>query len=77
MVVIADGPWSIHNDLMTPTLKIKRGALESRYEQRVEEWRRQDSPVVWESIPGYTNPPYVAARGGGSRRYLRDTGIAP
>jgi long-chain acyl-CoA synthetase len=60
MIVIADGPWSIQNDLMTPTLKIKRGALESRYEQRLEEWRRQNSPVVWETVPGYTNPPYVA-----------------
>jgi long-chain acyl-CoA synthetase len=60
MIVIADGPWSIHNDLMTPTLKIKRGALESRYEQRVEEWRRQNSPVLWETLPGYPNAPYVA-----------------
>ena len=60
MIVIADGPWSIHNDLMTPTLKIKRGALENRYEQRVEEWRRQNSPIVWESVPGFAGASYIA-----------------
>ena len=32
MIVIVDGPWSIGNGLMTPTLKIRRGALESRYD---------------------------------------------
>ncbi len=56
MVVIADGPWSVHNDLMTPTLKIKRGAVESRYGQRLEAWRRQGSAVVWESVPGAAAP---------------------
>ena len=45
---------------MTPTLKIKRGALENRYEQRVEEWRRQNSPIVWESVPGFAGASYVA-----------------
>ena len=59
MIVIADGPWTIHNGLMTPTLKIKRGAVESRYEHLIEAWRRQDAPVVWESVPGSAAEPYI------------------
>jgi long-chain acyl-CoA synthetase len=54
MIVIADGPWTISNGLMTPTLKIRRGVLESRYAALVEEWWAQNSSIVWESSPaGY------------------------
>jgi len=61
MIVIADGPWSIANGLMTPTLKIRRGALEGYYEQLIEEWKAQGPPVVWESIPELAGRPYVAS----------------
>jgi len=60
MIVIADGPWTIGNGLLTPTLKIKRGALEDRYLRMVEEWRAQNLPVVWESPPALPTRPYVA-----------------
>ena len=53
MIVIADGPWTIANGFLTPTLKIRRGALEECYQRMVEEWRAQDLPVVWESAPVY------------------------
>jgi long-chain acyl-CoA synthetase len=53
MIVVAAGPWSIANGLMTPTLKIRRGLLEERYQQMVDEWRAQSSPVVWESMPAW------------------------
>jgi long-chain acyl-CoA synthetase len=43
------GPWTIGNDAMTPTMKIKRGVLESRYQAFVDDWNRQSRPVVWES----------------------------
>ena len=43
------GPWTIGNDAMTPTLKIKRGVLESRYQAFIDDWNRQSRPVVWES----------------------------
>ncbi len=56
MIVIADGPWTIGNGLMTPTLKIKRGVLEGRYQELVDEWRAQNAPVVWESVPGVYMP---------------------
>jgi hypothetical protein len=34
---------------MTPTLKIKRNVLESRYQPCVDHWLQQNRPVVWES----------------------------
>jgi len=62
LVVIADGPWTIGNGLLTPTLKIKRGVLEGRYDQMIEEWRSQNLPVVWESVPSLRTSAYVAGR---------------
>lgn len=50
-IAIVDGPWTIGNELMTPTLKIKRAAVEARYQAFVDHWEKLDSPVVWESAP--------------------------
>jgi long-chain acyl-CoA synthetase len=47
-LAIVDGPWTIGNGLMTPTLKIKRNALEGRYQDFIDEWKQQEAPVVWE-----------------------------
>lgn len=51
MIVVVEGPWTVANGLITPTLKVRRGFLEDRYQRRVEEWRAQNAPVVWESNP--------------------------
>jgi long-chain acyl-CoA synthetase len=48
-IAIVDGPWTIGNELLTPTLKIKRAALERRYLSSVESWQKRKNPVVWES----------------------------
>jgi long-chain acyl-CoA synthetase len=50
MIVVVDGPWTVANGLLTPTMKIRRGSLEERYQKKVEEWRTQSSPVVWDSL---------------------------
>jgi long-chain acyl-CoA synthetase len=50
-IAIADGPWSVANGLMTPTLKLKRALLEARYQASVEDWQKRNRPVVWESLP--------------------------
>ncbi len=50
-VAVAQGPWTVGNGFITPTLKIKRNVLESRYQPCVDEWMRQNRPVVWESPP--------------------------
>ena len=50
-IVIADGPWNIGNGLMTPTLKIRRGAVEEQYRRLIDEWESRTGPVIWESAP--------------------------
>ena len=55
-IAVADGPWTVGNGLITPTLKIKRAALEGRYQPFVDHWERHNSPVVWESPPCPTCP---------------------
>ena len=48
-VAVAEGPWTVGNGFITPTLKIKRNVLESRYQTCVDDWAKQNRPVVWES----------------------------
>jgi long-chain acyl-CoA synthetase len=47
-IAVVEGPWSVGNGLMTPTLKVKRAALENAYTPLVDAWYRQGRPVVWE-----------------------------
>ena len=48
-VAVAQGPWTVGNGFITPTLKIKRNVLENRYQPCVADWMKQNRPVVWES----------------------------
>jgi long-chain acyl-CoA synthetase len=50
-LVIVQESWTIGNGLITPTLKIKRTAVEVRYASLVEEWKSYNSTVIWESSP--------------------------
>ena len=50
-IAIVDGPWTVGNGLMTPTLKLKRPVLESRYQGLVDSWKASNRPIVWESTP--------------------------
>jgi long-chain acyl-CoA synthetase len=59
MIVVADGPWTIGNGLITPTLKIRRGVVEDRYRRLVEQWTVH-SGVVWESAPISGEGSYIA-----------------
>jgi long-chain acyl-CoA synthetase len=56
-IAIVNGPWTVGNGLMTPTLKIKRTVLENRYQALVDNWERTNCPVVWESAPGSSAAP--------------------
>jgi len=47
-IVVTRGAWSIDNGIMTPTLKIKRNVLESRYLDRIENWYDTRDKVQWE-----------------------------
>ena len=46
LVVITEA-WTVDNDLVTPTLKVKRNRIEDAYAKHYESWVRVRKPVVW------------------------------
>ncbi len=47
-VVVVKEPWEIANGLLTPTLKIKRAAIEAHYSALIDGWASRRRKVVWE-----------------------------
>jgi long-chain acyl-CoA synthetase len=47
MLVIAKEPWSIENGCLTPTMKIKRNRIEADLQDKIDNWYRDKSPVLW------------------------------
>ncbi|NIB41568.1 AMP-binding protein [Pseudomaricurvus alkylphenolicus] len=39
--------WTVDNNFMTPTLKVKRAVLEDVYRPQFDQWGRQGGAVVW------------------------------
>jgi long-chain acyl-CoA synthetase len=49
-LAVVDGPWTIANGLITPTLKIRRANLEGRYLECIDAWRGQNRQIVWDAV---------------------------
>lgn len=47
-IVIVNQPWGIENNMLTPTLKIKRNVLEEVYGQRLEDWYETKDSIIFE-----------------------------
>lgn len=47
-VVILQESWSIENGLLTPSMKVKRNAVEKFFEPKYLEWFKRDGVVIWE-----------------------------
>ncbi|HEY8047878.1 MAG TPA: AMP-binding protein, partial [Ramlibacter sp.] len=47
MIVVAPDPWSIESGTLTPTLKIRRSAIERAVAAKVVQWYAAGRPVVW------------------------------
>ncbi len=46
-LVIMSEEWTVDNGLLTPTMKLKRSAIESRYASLVSGWYSGAGCIVW------------------------------
>ena len=46
-LVIDHEPWTTANGLITPTLKVRRSALEGRFGNQFESWENRKKTVLW------------------------------
>jgi len=48
-IVITDEVWSESNDLLTPTLKVRRGSIDEKYSSLYLDWHDDNNSVIWQS----------------------------
>jgi long-chain acyl-CoA synthetase len=46
-LVVMTEAWTVDNDLVTPTLKVKRNRIDDIFAKHYESWVRVRKPVVW------------------------------
>ncbi len=47
VISVITRPWSIENGMLTPTMKLKRAAIETEYGPIAQDWYDAGKPVVW------------------------------
>jgi long-chain acyl-CoA synthetase len=47
MLVVVREPWTVENGRLTPTMKLRRSAIEAGVADRVDGWYATRGPVVW------------------------------
>ena len=46
-IVMVTSAWTVDNDVITPTFKVKRNRIEELYAKHYEAWETAGQPVVW------------------------------
>jgi long-chain acyl-CoA synthetase len=47
-IVIVKEDWTIENECLTPTMKIKRPSIEKKYQTRFEDWYQSPETIIYE-----------------------------
>ncbi|MEZ5662379.1 MAG: AMP-binding protein [Burkholderiaceae bacterium] len=48
-VVVVTTAWTVDNDVITPTFKVKRNRIEELYGERYDNWENSGKRVIWET----------------------------
>ena len=48
-LIVAATPWSVENDIITPTFKVKRNRIEDLYASQYERWERSGQKIIWQT----------------------------
>ena len=48
-LVVATTAWTVENDIVTPTFKVKRNRIEDAYSANYERWEQSGQIVIWQS----------------------------
>ena len=49
-IVVVHQPWTVENDLITPTFKVKRNRIDQLYGVHYARWQALGQPVVWADL---------------------------
>jgi long-chain acyl-CoA synthetase len=47
-IVLLKDLWTVENNKMTPTMKIKRNIIEKEFETKYEQWYEESETVIFE-----------------------------
>ena len=47
-IVICKDEWTPQNEILTPTMKIKRGNVDKKYMDKYDGWHHSDKKIIWE-----------------------------
>ena len=48
-IIVATTAWTVDNDIITPTFKVKRNRIEDLYAAQYERWEESGKPVIWQT----------------------------
>jgi len=46
-IVVVRDEWTIENNFLTPTMKLKRNVVEDAYQNKVEDWYSRSQAIIW------------------------------